>query len=343
MPVVHRIGPTTIAKVKTAVELKLALNDPWLESETIIVKPNWVQLLPATYTDAETLRKLFEVLDSKILVVEGSQIHRCPLGDEPGPEFVADGKERDWKWLMTGGWGWLTNNPDWSWFREGSHREYYIEMEKRFLDDYGFTDLFKEFNAEYMNVTNEIWDGRIVDPKVVKKAVKSRYPPVFHDEMYGFLPKKLYDLRGSTLISFSKLKQYATFTFKNMFGLIPDPIRAWWHGPKNKRMNPSIIGINQIYNTFFNIYGIVEAMKNTARLSKEGKVSIPGFKYDVVNDYGIIATGKSLVELDTIMCNGGGFGLKDATYLQEAEKIWGPIVSERVEEASNIVKTWLLS
>ena len=43
MPITRNIfGSTTIAKVDNSDELRQVLIDPWLDSETIIVKPNWV-------------------------------------------------------------------------------------------------------------------------------------------------------------------------------------------------------------------------------------------------------------------------------------------------------------
>ena len=60
----HEFGQITVAKVKNSTELRQVLVDPWLESETIIIKPNWVSTDPADFTDADTLRMLFEALDS---------------------------------------------------------------------------------------------------------------------------------------------------------------------------------------------------------------------------------------------------------------------------------------
>jgi hypothetical protein len=50
------------------------LVDPWLESETIIIKPNWVTNEPADFTDSEALRALFDALDSRIVVTESLNI-----------------------------------------------------------------------------------------------------------------------------------------------------------------------------------------------------------------------------------------------------------------------------
>lgn len=179
MSIFHQFGPTTIAKIKNSRELRRLFTDPWLHAEIVIIKPNWVQNFPATFTDSETLRILLNALDSKVTVIEGHQIHRVMKGDEEGPSFTVEGKERNWKWLKTGGWSWMEKHSDWSWFREGDHWSYIREMEQRFLDELGFTDLFQEFDVDYVNVTEEIWNNRVVDAKVVKKAVEQKYPTVF--------------------------------------------------------------------------------------------------------------------------------------------------------------------
>ena len=80
MPVLsHRFGQTTMAKVSDSDELRQVLVDPWLESETIIVKPNWVSREPTDFTDSEALRVLFEALDSRIVVTESHMLARARL------------------------------------------------------------------------------------------------------------------------------------------------------------------------------------------------------------------------------------------------------------------------
>lgn len=72
------------------------MDDPWLDSETIIVKPNWVETKPALFTDCETLRLLLEALDSKVVVIEGHQIARSMNELPEGMSFTLEGKERNW-------------------------------------------------------------------------------------------------------------------------------------------------------------------------------------------------------------------------------------------------------
>ena len=318
----HRFGHTTIAKVSDSNELRQMLVDPWLESETIIIKPNWVSSEPADFTDSETLKMMLEALDSHIVITESHQINRSLNLLEEGMSFTVGDKEVNWKWLLKGdGWNWLIKNPDWDWFKRGGHWDQLKKEDKAFLDEHGFTDLFKEFDVNYINVTDEVWSGSIADPTEVKRLVETRFKPVKTDKLYSMVPKKLYDLRGSTFISFAKLKTYASFTMKNLFGMIPDPLRPWWHGPNNSRIATSIVDTNKVYHSLFNVYGICEALNTTAVPHPEGKFegTYTG-KYNVVEGFGVMAFGRDLVSLDAILLN-----LTDQSILQSAEVNRAPI------------------
>jgi hypothetical protein len=301
----HRFGQTTIAKVRNSQELKQVLVEPWLESETIIIKPNWATVETAYFTDAETLRILFETLDSHIIITESHIFTRSQTYPEKGMNFNVGEKELTAESFLFGeGWKWLIKNPDWDWFKMGGYWDWIRKEEKDFLDYFGFTDLFQEFNVDYVNVTDEVWSGRIADSEDVKKAVESQYNAVHTEKLYGMVPKKLYELRGSTFISFASLLHHASFTLKNMFGMIPDPIRSWWHGPKSKKTASSIIDANKVYHSLFNVYGICEALKNTAYHNPEGEYRsrvVSDFVYDIVKDMGIVVFGRNLAHLDAFL------------------------------------------
>lgn len=344
----HKFGKTTIAKVKNSNELKQILVDPWLESETIIIKPNWVSNEPADFIDAESLRMLLEALDSRILVAESYCIARSLNLLEEGMSFTVGNKEVNWKWLLKGdGWNWLIENPNWNWFKKGRHWDQIKKEDQAFLDKYGFTDLFKEFDVSYINVTDEVWNGRIADPAKVKRLVEVRFRSVNSDKIYSMVPKKLYDLRGSTFISLAKLKAYASFTMKNIFGMIPDPLRPWWHGPNNSRIASSIIDINKVYHSLFNVYGIVEALNTTAVPDPKGKFKGTYIgNYNIIDGFGVVAFGRNLLSLDALL-----LGLTNQWILvvnkinrapiDMAEEEFGAYDRESIEEAKTKVGSWL--
>jgi hypothetical protein len=181
----HKFGSTIFAKVHNSHELKQVLDGPWLDSETIIIKPNWVSTEPGDFTDADTLRVLLKALDAKVVVTESYCLGRSLNLMEHGLGFIVEGKEVNWEWLLKGdGWRWLEGNQDWDWFKNGEHWNQIIKEDKTFLDKYGFTDLFNEFNVRYVNVTEEVWNGRIANPMEVKEVVESKYKPVHNEKLY---------------------------------------------------------------------------------------------------------------------------------------------------------------
>jgi hypothetical protein len=125
-----------------------------------------------------------------------------------------------------------------------------------------------------------------------------------------------------------------------MFGLIPEPIRAWWHGPKNKRKPKSVVAVNKLYDSLFNVIGIVEALKNTPVTSKIGEFNIPGFKFNVHKNLGIIGLSRNRVELDTLMWKLGQFPDSDLEDLTEAEKYYTPCKETVIENAFETVGHW---
>jgi len=351
MPVLsHRFGPTTIAKVSDSDELRKVLDDPWLESDHIVVKPNWVATEPGSFVDPRTLRTLFEALDSHIVVTESLHVGRSMNLLVDGMAFTVDGEEVNWRWLLKGeGWRWLYENERWDWFREGGHWEQIVKEDKAFLDEYGFTDLFDEFDVEYVNTTDEVWRGRNANPAEVKRAVESRFSGVQVERLYGMVPKRLYDLRGSTLISLARLKQYASFTLKNMFGMIVDPMRPWWHGPGNSRIARSIVDINKVYHSLFNVYGMCTSLFETAVAHPEGEFlgEYMG-RYNMVEGFGFVAFGRDLVSIDSALINltEGWIGIaervnREPIELAEEEGL-GASDRQAIEEARVKVGSWLL-
>ena len=331
------IGKTQLAQIKTSKELKQLIKNH-INTDTVLVKPNFVDRAPGTHTDPESLRILFEALEAKIKVIEGHQLIRCITEEDSGLNSTHKGKERDWLWIARGGWSYFAEHDDWDWFCEGQHWGKIKELDQRFLDEKGFTDLFKEFDVEYINVTDEIWSGEIIDPDKVKSTVEEKYDPI-EPKIYGYMPKRLHHHRGSTIISYSKYKQYPTFTLKNMFGLIPDPIRCWWHGPNNKRFNQSIIDINKLYSTYFNILGIHESLGKTPVNHPEGAITVPGFKYNIHEGLNTVAVGTDRVELDTIMAGLASFPLPELEYLPLSDGILGKYTEEYYSQAKAL--DWL--
>jgi uncharacterized protein (DUF362 family) len=328
----QRFGDVTLARVHDSVDLRRLLTEPCLEADVLVVKPNWFSPHPANFTDAETLRMLLEALEGRVVVVEAYTLER----QDGSMRFTVDREEVDWRWIM--------NHPSWDWARKEGRWDEFRKQDRWFLDEYGFTDLFEEFDVEYINITEEVWKGQTVDAAIVRKAVERHFNTAFKEQLYGFLPKKLYDLRTSPLISFGKVKgirgTFPSLTIKNLFGLIPDPLRSWWHGPEDNWLGRSIIDIAKVYASFFNLYGICEAIKYVTVNHPKGDVKAPWGSYDIVKGLSVVATSHHLVSLDAILCGLIGVNPERVSYLQIGEDVFGPYDRRYVDEAKAVASKW---
>jgi hypothetical protein len=318
-----RLGDSYFFRAKTPAEFTRLVKGHLPESDTLILKADWVGLGDPSPRNLEALRCALDAARGRVIVTEGHLLWRPRVLVPKGLEFTVDGVERDWDWLLDGeGWRWLLRNPDWGWFRDGPHWEHAVKEERLYLGAHGFLDLFAERGVEYVNATDEIWAGRVADPKAVKEAVESRYPPAFTERLYGFVPEVLYRHRGAPLVSLSKRKNYQSFTMKNLFGLIPDPVRAWWHGPKDSKLPKSILDINKVYSALFDLVGVFE--------TPHGSDSFP-------RD---VAISKSQVQLDAMLNHVAGYDPAKAAYLTAGNNMFGAYDDALLNEAKKQLGDW---
>jgi len=127
--------------------------------------------------------------------------------------------------------------------------------------------------------------------------------------------------------------------------LIPDPLRPWWHGPKDGRLAESIVDVNKVYHSLFDVYGICEAMKTMGVLHPEGEFQslFSDGRFNIVEDLRFVAFGRDLVSLDAITCNLAGFDLRAfAAHIDMAEEEGlGAYDRGALEESKMKVGGWL--
>ena len=328
----RKFGPVTVGRVRSSLDVQRLLKDSQLKTGVFVVKPNWFSPHLGNFTDAETLRTLLEAVDGRIVVAESYTLER----QDGSMKFTVDGAEVDWRWIM--------RHPSWDWIKEEGRWDEMRRQDRWFLNEYGFADLFKEYGVEYVNVTEEVWQGRTADAERIKEAVEARFAPVFKEELYSLIPQRLYELRGATLISFGKVKgilgSFPSLTMKNLFGLIPDPLRSWWHGPNNEWLGRSIVDIIKIYSALFKVYGICEALRHAIVSCPQGKVKTPWGSYDIVGDLGVLAFSRDLVSLDAVLCGLIDVDPEKISYLSLGEKAFGTYNRSDVEDARMSAGDW---
>ena len=202
-----------------------------------IVKPNWICRDHCHYTDPQilewSLRSLSE--NGEVIIVESYSARNMMALPNLKPSLMLSDIER----------------------------MRVRESEEDFLKETGIKGLIEDLGIEYVNVAEEVLERKTVEEEVVRELVERKFPPVLRDELYSFLPEKLYEARGGTLISLAKLKLFFTMCTKNMFGLIPEYVGygsrfARYHGNGNTELSQNIVDVNKIYRSIFDVVGLVD-------------------------------------------------------------------------------------
>lgn len=272
------IGTTTLAKIQTQNDMNKFVKSLGLTSNYLIIKPNWVQPKMGTYTDAQALDMFLTAVKKRVIIVESYTFWRTDKYAISGKDYFPS-KEAD-----------LINGK--------KHWKFFKKMDDWFLQTSGIGDILKKHKAEYLNITNEVWENNVADLEEIKKIAESNYSPVAFEELYSFVPNQLLGLKGADFISFSKAKKEKEYGFtlstKNLFGLIPAPRRyPFYHGKNDELLAQNIADINKIYRSLFNCFFIVEGIF-TASDAKSMEETF------CIKDWGIILGGKNSIEVDAI-------------------------------------------
>ena len=239
---------------------KLKLRPP------VIIKPNWG--FSGCFTEAEIIDWTLSSIKGEKLVVESY------------------GWARSEEWLKSGRMGSKTKSA-------------LRRSDKWFLEYSGIDEVLEKHDVEFMNITEEMWGERTADPKDIKQAVAKKYSPIAPEVevMLSEVPQRLYDLRGGSLLSIAKIRLGSppydvSFVVKNLFGMLPGPGR-WvpFHGKKNVNLSQSVLDINKIYRSLFEVSGVIEGIltADTSLGRKDG---------DVIKDLGLAWGSTNTITLD---------------------------------------------
>ncbi|GAC1427698.1 MAG: hypothetical protein NVSMB65_00580 [Chloroflexota bacterium] len=265
--------PPVVARMATtARELRALLLESGLpaEAEVYVVKPTWHGRAPGTYTDAQALGLLLEALrPGRAVVVEG-----YTSGRNDGSRAV------DWSG---------DPRPDWDWIRE---------QDDLYLRQMGLAAEMERHGARYVSVTEEVWSGRVAPPDEVEALVRRARGPVAQRELYGLVPRCLYDLRGAPLISMARFKGTMRMSTMNLFGLIPDPLRVRWHGEDDLGLMRTMVDLALLYGGLFRLHGMVEALSAAVHWRETGAHRSRWGRYDVVEHPGVVVAGPHLGAVD---------------------------------------------
>lgn len=268
-----------VGKLRSKKDFYHFLRELDVKSVIFVVKPNWSNA--HTFTSAETLDKLFSTLQGRIKVIEGYSAWRNELntGLEPRDVITPSNAKAKWQWIK--------------------------EQDKWFLKYSGIDEILAKHDVEYINVTEEIWSTRTLDPNEVREFVDNKYGILVSQEMYSFVPTKIYELRDSVLISLNnsrRTREKISLSTKNLFGLIPDPARyGKWHGKNDSHLSRSIVDINKIYRSLFS----------------------PCYWINEIKESGIFVGSKNSMEADAVAAKLMGLDPETIDYLKLATNVFG--------------------
>jgi hypothetical protein len=212
--------------------------------------------------------------------------------------------------LETGGWG--------SFEPEDLRRS-----DQWFLEYSGIGEILHKHDVEFLNITEENWGNRTTDRALIEEVVTAKHAPLEREDFYGFIPCRLYELRGCDLLSLAKVRvledpMKVSLAIKNFFGMIPGPGRGAYHGKKHSKLDQSILDIYKLYDSLFNVSGIVEALL-TASLRDSDT-----FDWHTHENPGFLSASANPLELDAVVTALLGIDPHSVGYLELASQTFGP-------------------
>lgn len=162
------------------------------------------------------------------------------------------------------------------------HRAWIRQQDAEYLRRTGLADVLAKHSAQYLNVTEAYWDqGCDAAPD-------------------SYIPRTLFDYAGCPMISFAKFKGPTRLAISNLFGLIPDPLRAAWHGPNITYFARVCCGLAKLYGALFPLIGLNEALYSAVRWNRKGLYRSRWGNYDLISNAGYVAASRDLVTADIL-------------------------------------------
>ncbi|MEE9455963.1 MAG: DUF362 domain-containing protein [bacterium] len=271
----------------------------------VLIKTNWFSPYPGQFTDAATLALACDAVDGEKIVIEG----HAAMRNDGSRDVTPDNGRENWDWIR--------------------------EQEAAYFARFGLDAVLGRDDVTYVNVTDEVWEGRTVPEGEVRAALEGSGASLVFDELYGAFPEKLLAFRGRPLISLARIKAADpasaaagfSLSLKNMFGLIPEPNRSAYH----ERLPEAITDVCLLYGAYFRVVGVCEAIYHAVRVREGGAHETSwGDRYDDVEDLGIIVAGARPAEADAFAAALFGLDVSGRAVMKAAEERlcpWDKIVA----------------
>lgn len=297
IPNVNKIGDVVVEESVnkesfTEIIEGLDLNPP------VIIKPNWG--FSICFTEAEILDWTLEACNGDALIVESY------------------GWARSKDMLLKGEWG-------------SFERADLMKSDEWFMDYSGIGKVLEKHGVEFLNITEEYWAERTASPDKIRELVEAKHQPLVETDFLGLVPSRLYEMRDGTLLSLAKVRtleapMWVSLSVKNLFGMIPGPSRGKYHGRNHNRLSQSIVDIYKVYDSLFDVRGVVEAVHTASVRNRDT------MEWRNIENPGFMSASMEPVELDAFITGLLGTDPNDVGYLKLASETFGAWDDEAVNE-----------
>lgn len=293
-------GPGLVAELSSPEDLRALLRRLGVPPGRTLVKPTWHGYARGTYTDPPALDLLLNALQERAILVEG---HTSSRND--GVEGLS---------------------IDWEDGRE--HRVFIQQQDQQFLERTGLRAVLQARGASYLNVTESWWDGQCAPAQAVLAELHRRGAQLHHEELARFVPQALFDLRGAPVLSYARFKGPTRLATSNLFGLLPPPLRAAWHGPNITYFARVCCDLAKLYGTLFKLYGVVESFHVAVRWDRQGIYRSRWGNYDLVPRPGVVCLSEGTVAADVLASRLQGQDVKRSAFFDVVDAEFG--IDERL-------------
>jgi uncharacterized protein (DUF362 family) len=267
----------------------------------VVIKPNWG--FSVCFTEADILDWTLEACGGDALVVESY------------------GWARTEEMLRSGRWG-------------SFERDDLRKSDSWFLKYSGIDKVLEIHDVEFINITEENWAGRTVSVEVMTELHAEREQSIVVDDFLGSVPERLFELKGGTFLSLAKVRtleapMWISLSVKNLFGMIPGPSRGKYHGKEHSRLAQSIVDIYKVYDSLFDIRGVVEAVQTA---SVRDRVT---FEWSNIESPGFTSVSDNPVQLDAVVSGLLRVDPHTVEYMKLISEAIGPWEQEAVDLALN--------
>ncbi|MBV8902339.1 MAG: hypothetical protein JOZ22_01785, partial [Acidobacteriia bacterium] len=240
-------------------------------AEQFVVKVTWHGYATGTYTDPAALDLLLGALPGPAILVEGHTSSR----NRESAAF-------DWETEARANRAWIR------------------QQDAEYLRRTGLADVILQHKAQYVNVTEAFWDEDCASPQDIAQVLRQKGVTLHHPELIQIVPRILFENAGCPMISFAKFKGPTRLSIANMFGLLPEPLRAAWHGPNITYMARVCCDLVKLYGALFDLYSIDEALYTAVRWNRKGIYRSRWGNYDLVEDSGYLTASRGPASADIL-------------------------------------------